>query len=1080
VRLVAAAAILGACGGGSDENRTPTDLVLVSGNNQTGGAGLALALPLTVRVEDATGDPVSGVSVAFAVTAGGGSVQSTSVTTNGQGQAGTTWTVGTLAGALNTATATAAGLDGSPITFDATVTAGPVATVTVTQGDGQTAEVGQPLAQAVTVEVKDAYDNVAAAMLVTWTVTGGNGTVPLPITQSDAQGIASTTWTLGYFLGTGHTLRAQAGTVQVTVAATATLSAGSTLVIAAGDNQTGAAGQQLANPLSVRVQAAGGQNIANVPMDWTVASGGGTVSQPQTLTNGSGIASVAWTLGPGGGTQTITATNASLTPTFETLSATSVVPPPSTITGTVTLADIELSAFRAIRTLRLGLQRAASRLLGRAELPAVPRPRRAARTPDPYRDDLLVRFKPGAIGAPAALRARATLSAAQSVGQAIRSRLTAHAAPGKVAITGVSPVILTARLTVEAGKADSVAKALTLDPAVESVGRDGRVRAHLAPVRPGVIPNDAFFPIQSWHYSMIDLPRAWSITTGSPNVIVAVLDNGAVFHHPGVGAVGATYLTGGGNFRNDGYDFVHVSTTFLCSAQGGGAIDNAGDGNGYDPDPSTPDDREPENGTGQPCERSSLGSHGTHVAGTIGGLGNDGANVTGVNWTVSIRPIRVLGVSDGSYFDIAQGVLYAGGLPADNGSGGVLAPPAQPSRIINMSLGGPCLVGPDPLHDAVQAVTNPGLPNGGALVVVSSGNDGTSEAPCPAAYDEVLAVGAIGPDGTRASYSTYGSSFVDIAAPGGDFPNPIDGSFGILSTTCDFLTTPPPAPCTPNYGFYVGTSMASPHVAGVAALLLADNPGLTPDQLRTRLLSYTTPLSAGMEIGNLVNARNALTQTTAPARQLYVRAVDAATGATVATTAATPGAPYSLNSLPDGNFFVVAGEDESGDGEIGVPGRRFGAFGGVSSPTVVAVNSSAGGYAAFAAGYPIEEESNNTTASASRLIVDGAARGDLNNADVTDMFVVQIGSAGTYTFETTGLFGAFCGYALDLDTVLDLFNTDQDVVGSSVDIDTGNRNFCSRITMSLTSGTYYLRVTRDLIQGVPHNGRYIVQARAGP
>jgi subtilisin family serine protease len=437
-----------------------------------------------------------------------------------------------------------------------------------------------------------------------------------------------------------------------------------------------------------------------------------------------------------------------------------------------------------------------------------------------------------------------------------------------------------------------------------------------------------------------------------------------------------------------------------------------------------------------------------------------------------------LGISDGSYFDIAQGVLYAGGLPADDGSGGVLAPPAQPSRIINMSLGGSCLVGPDPLHDAVQAVTNPGLPNGGALVVVSSGNDGTSEAPCPAAYEEVIAVGAVDAGLARAPYTTFGG-FVDIAAPGGDFPTN-DGSFGILSTTCNFAASPPPALCDPNFAFYTGTSMASPHVAGVAALLLANNPGLTPDQLRTRLLSYASPLNPGMQIGNLLNARNALTQTTAPTRQLFVRAVDAATGATVATTTATPGAPYSLNSLPDGNFFVVAGEDEGGDGGIGVPGRRFGAFGGVSSPTAVAVSSAAGGYAAFIAGYPIEEEPNDAEGAASRLVVDGAVRGDLSSFDATDMFRIQIGSAGTYTFETTGLSGAFCGFALDLDTVLDLFDTNQDVLGSSVDIDPANNNFCSRISLSLAPGTYYLRVTRDLISGVPHTGRYILQARAGP
>ena len=402
-------------------------------------------------------------------------------------------------------------------------------------------------------------------------------------------------------------------------------------------------------------------------------------------------------------------------------------------------------------------------------------------------------------------------------------------------------------------------------------------------------------------------------------------------------------------------------------------INNAGDGDGYDADPSTPDDRDPD-ANGNPCGRSQLGSHGTHVAGTIGATGNDGFGVVGANWTVGIRPVRVLGIDGGSYFDIAQGVLYASGLPADNGAGGVLTPPAQPARIINMSLGGGCPApGSDPLLAAVQTVTNPARPNGGVLVVVSAGNDATSTPSCPAAYTEVLAVGSVGPSSHRASYSSFGSH-VDIAAPGGDFPNPIIGSYGVLSSTCDFRNFP--TPCTPNHAFYVGTSMASPHVAGIAALLLANNSGLTPADLRARLLTFSTPIDPSEQIGvGIVNARNAMTQSQEPTHQVLVRAINATTGTVDATVTASGGSFTLGPPLADGNYFVVAGQDDNSAGQAGLPGQRLGAFGGISSPTPVAVSGTAGAFVSFTVGFPVEEEPNDLAASASRLILDGAVQG---------------------------------------------------------------------------------------------------------
>src|SRR5690606_15874409 len=275
---------------------------------------------------------------------------------------------------------------------------------------------------------------------------------------------------------------------------------------------------------------------------------------------------------------------------------------------------------------------------------------------------------------------------AASVRASLQSALARHLSTATT-LAGISPTLVAARVKVsDPAREDSVADALRRDPVVQSV-EPNYIRTHFGLRRagmpagaasrgPAVRPNDPLYPAQAWHYEMLDLPRAWRTTTGSNTVLVAVVDDGIRFDHPGIAA----------NLTNDGYDFVSNGMAIpLCT---GGVVGSSGDGDWYDPDPTNP--AHVSINPQFQCIEGVLpsGNHGLHVAGTIGARGNDGVGVTGVSWNVRIRPVRVLGLAGGTDYDIAQGVVYAAGLPADNGFGGVVVAPSG-ARIINMSLGGP-------------------------------------------------------------------------------------------------------------------------------------------------------------------------------------------------------------------------------------------------------------------------------------------------------------------------------------------------------------------------------------------------------
>lgn len=359
-----------------------------------------------------------------------------------------------------------------------------------------------------------------------------------------------------------------------------------------------------------------------------------------------------------------------------------------------------------------------------------------------------------------------------------------------------------------ASEQDSVERA-TCDAATAMQARDG-VRA-ASPnwlLQPCIEPNDTHFDKQ-WHYPQINLPQAWDVQQGSTNVIVAVLDTGIVSAHP--------EFTGR---LIPGFDMISDPTA-------------AGDGGGRDANPEDEGDFATPQGSS---------FHGTHVAGTIGANGNDGSGIAGVDWNCKLMIVRVLGRGGGSVDDIANGILFAAGLA--NGTGQV---PAQPADIINMSLGGPGLSAV--LEQACDAAANAGV-----LLVAAAGNDDSDQPNSPAAFASVMSVGATDLVRARAPYSNFNTT-IDIWAPGGDMTADRNGDQfpdGVLSCMADDQGAL-------FFKFENGTSMASPHVAGVAALVKAADPALTAAQIRAVLIN-TTAAGAGLPNGGrLLDAQAAVT-----------------------------------------------------------------------------------------------------------------------------------------------------------------------------------------------------------------------------
>lgn len=328
---------------------------------------------------------------------------------------------------------------------------------------------------------------------------------------------------------------------------------------------------------------------------------------------------------------------------------------------------------------------------------------------------------------------------------------------------------------------------LAADRSVESALAAARANPYVAYAEPNYLlhvaltPNDPRYTDGTlWGMNKIGMPAAWDVATGG-GPVVAVIDTGADYNHP---------------------DLAANLWTNTLEVAGNGMDDDA---NGYVDDVRGWDFANNDN---DPTDDH---SHGTHVAGTIAGVGNNGAGVVGVNWAARVMPLKFIG-SNG--YGTTAGAIGALNYAVRNGA-----------KVSNHSYGD--TVSSQAHLDAILAAGT-----AGHLVVAAAGNgdflgrainnDTTPFYPASYYPDNIISVAATDSADKFASFSNYGATSVDLAAPGVNIYSTVPGG----------------------YGYKSGTSMAAPHVAGAATLLWAAHPGLTMTQVRDRLLAGTDPIGA--------------------------------------------------------------------------------------------------------------------------------------------------------------------------------------------------------------------------------------------
>jgi subtilisin family serine protease len=378
-------------------------------------------------------------------------------------------------------------------------------------------------------------------------------------------------------------------------------------------------------------------------------------------------------------------------------------------------------------------------------------------------------------------------------------------------------------------------------------------------------PNDPRFGEQ-YGLNRINAPSAWDTTVGSRDVVVGVLDGGVDINHP--------------DLRDN---------IWTNAAEANGAPGADDDGNGYIDDVNGWDF---DHNDRTVFDNQEGDDHATHVAGTVGARGNNAVGVTGVNWEVSLMSLKVLGPEGGTVSNIIEGYNYA----LQMRQRGVNL------RVLNNSYGGPGKS--QAALDAIQQLNAAGI-----LFVVAAGNGGGDNIgddnfvfpDFPASYDvpNVLAVASTNSFDGLVSSSNFGARLVSMAAPGQS----------ILSTVPTFVNPS-------GYEYFGGTSMASPHVAGAAALILAAKPSITMSELRG-VLAYTgdrisPALDGRTTTGRRLNVGKALqsalendTTPPAPVGNLRIQPTTSGVGRNISLAWTATGDDGNSGTAADYDFFFV-------------------------------------------------------------------------------------------------------------------------------------------------------------------------------
>ncbi len=451
-----------------------------------------------------------------------------------------------------------------------------------------------------------------------------------------------------------------------------------------------------------------------------------------------------------------------------------------------------------------------------------------------------------------------------------------------------------------------------------------------------VSPND---PMYSYEWGLhvaqgvdMQMEGAWNVSTGNASTIVAIIDTGIQYTHPDLSA---NVWTNPNEIPGNGID---------------------DDGNGYVDDVHG---FNMVNNTGDPMDDA---GHGTHVAGTIGGIGNNGVGVTGVNWRVSMIGVKFLDSNgSGSTYNAIRAVDYVTALK----NKGV------PIILSSNSWGGGSYA--QPLYDAIARARTANM-----LFVAAAGNNGynTDNTPSyPAGYDldNIISVAAIDSSGALAYFSNRGKRTVDIAAPGVNIASTYLGS---------------------TYQWLNGTSMATPHVSGALALLYSAAPYMSWSALRDSLYQWGTPLGSltdQVATGKTVNAFNMLTHLpTAPAPTATPIPTSTPTPPPPTTTP-TPVPTATPTPTPAPGYYIISGTLTVGG--LKLPGARVSV---TSSGGTQVVVSNSNGYFAFA---PIFGPTGYTVSAD----LEGYAFSPSTGYLVRDTSLSLVGSSLTYSLTGTAM-----------------------------------------------------------------------------